>query len=394
MNYPSVTQVADWHNKVVLLRAGLNVPVGEAGEILDDFRLERSLPSINYLRERGAKVVVMAHIGREETESLKPVSEYLGEHFPVEFKEGFFVQDGLAGRIEELEEELGSAEEGRVWLLDNLRASSYEKANDADIAKLLSGIADSYVNEAFSVSHRSHMSLDALARACKECYLGLAYTEELDQLSLALDPPKRSIAIISGNKFETKLPLIERFLKEYQTVVVGGALANTLYKLLGHEIGKSIHESDFETEVEEALKKIAQKDNLYLPHIVIAGKGNGEKVVKTLEEIESDDYIYDCAPESLIELEETVRESRLLVWNGPLGYYEGGYTEGTQKLLEMAVESSTQSILGGGNTVDAARDLGFQKEVTFLSTGGGAMIEFLSSGTLPALEAISDSRTS
>ena len=385
MNILGLDSIHDWRGKIVIVRAGMNVPIEEDGSIADDFRLERVLPTISYLRDQEAKIVVISHIGRDTHQTLEPVATYLQQTLPVVFKPEFF-KDNLSQHIQELKQEIGQSDNGTIWLLDNLRQNPSEKENDMAIAQLLGDVGDVYVNESFSVSHREHMSMYALAQSIKPALAGYACEEEVTQLSLALRPPTGSIAVISGNKFDTKLPLINKFLNHYDTVVVGGALANTLYHLSGYEIGQSLYESDLDEETESSLRAILANEKLYLPAIVICSKGSGEKQAKHINEVEPDDYIYDIAPEGLIELEPLIAQSRLVVWNGPLGYYEGGYTEGTKRLLELLATSDTQSIVGGGNTVDAARDLGYEDQLSFLSTGGGAMIDFLTNGSLPALE--------
>lgn len=385
MNIPSISNISNWEGKTVLVRAGMNVPIDQDGVISDDFRLLRVLPTISHLSQEGAKVIVCSHIGRDTEDTLEPVAQYLSKTIDLEFKKDFFTGDILQN-IADLEQEVSDGVEGDIWLLDNLRQSPREKENDSEVAKALAAMIDIYVNESFSVSHRQHMSLDALAQASAVAVAGYACDEEVEQLGLTLDPPVHSIAVISGNKFETKLPLIQKFLGTYQTVVVGGALANTLYALSGYNVGKSLYEDQLSEEEKSQLHQVLQHEKIYLPAIVVCGQGNGEKEVKHISEVGDEDYIHDIAPEGLVDLEPAIEQSQLVVWNGPLGYYEGGYAEGTKRLLELITAVNTQSIIGGGNTVDAARDLGYEERVSFLSTGGGAMIEYLTQGSLPALE--------
>ncbi len=387
MNVQDISQIHDWKGKTVIVRAGMDVPVDSQGVITDDFRLERVLPTIHLMQAQEAKIVLIAHIGRDKEESLAPIARYLAQHIDIVFKEHFFLTN-TSESIQNLKQEINHAPVGTVWLLDNLRASEAEKNNSEELARQLAEIADVYVNEAFSVSHRKHMSMWALPKQMPQAVVGLSCMQEVEQLSLALDPPPQSVAVISGNKFATKLPLIKNMLKSYDTLVVGGALANTLYYMKGYHIGKSLFESDLDQETREDLEGIITNPALYLPAIVVCGKGGGEKIAKHISEVEEDDYIYDIAPEGLLDLEETISKAGLVVWNGPLGYYEGGYSEGTERLLELVASSRTQSIVGGGNTVEVARNLGFEQDISFLSTGGGAMINFLSERTLPALDVL------
>lgn len=385
MNIPLINSVNNWEGKTVIVRAGMNVPVEQDGSIADDFRLLRVLPTLSYLSNEGAKIVVISHIGREVDETLEPVAQYLSGNLDIIFKKNFF-QDNVTEHINELETEISDGDNGTIWLLDNLRQNQGEKENDGDLAAQLAQLADVYINESFSVSHRQHMSLHALPSKIPTSLAGYACGEEVEQLGLALSPPHNSLAVISGNKFDTKLPLIQKFLQLYDTVMVGGALANTMYALRGYNVGQSLYEDELDEETRQGLVAILENPKLYLPAIVVCGQGNGEKEIKHITEVTDGDYIYDIAPEGLVELEPIIEQSNLVVWNGPLGYYEGGYTEGTARLLDLVTSTNTQSIIGGGNTVDAARDLGYEEEVSFLSTGGGAMIDFLTNGSLPALE--------
>lgn len=370
----------------MLIRAGLNVPLDDEGAILDDYRLTSFLPTLLYLQEQGAKTIVVGHIGRDPETSLESVHRYIHKHIKTEFKQDFFNPDLVAGNIHLLQKELDASQDGSVYLLDNVRRNPGEKSNDAELAERLSAIIDVYINEAFPVSHRKHMSVHALAAQAPTAVAGLVMREEIDNLSMAIRPQGHSVAIISGNKFATKLPLIQQLSANYNRVLVSGALANTLYHLQGYEIGLSLYEPDLDQASQDALRDLMAQDALYVPAIVVCGKGNGEKHIKHITEVSADDYIYDTAPDGLVELEQDIAQADIIVWNGPLGYYEAGYSEGTKRLLELATAGEAQTIIGGGNTVDAVRDLGFQEQVSFLSTGGGAMIEFLTHGTLPALE--------
>ena len=302
MNVPTISHISDWQGKTVVIRCGMNVPLESDGTIADDFRLERVMPTISYLQEQEAKVVVISHIGRQVTDTLSPVATYLGKHLDVVFKEHFFKDLNQAG-VDALQEEINEAVNGTVFVLDNVRQNEGEKANDQDMATMLAQLGDVYVNESFSVAHRAHMSMHALPAAMPCALAGFACSEEIEQLSLALNPPAGSIAVISGNKFDTKLPLIQKFMKTYETVVVGGALANTLYALSGYEVGKSLYEDDLSEESQQELLSLLESNTLYVPAIVVCGQGNGEKEIKHISEVGPDDYIYDCAPEGLVELE-------------------------------------------------------------------------------------------
>ncbi len=386
----TLTQLGQLEGKTVIIRAGLNVPVDQDGVILDDYRIQKFLPTLHYLVEQEAKIIVVSHIGRAQTDSLAPVAQYIQKHIPVSFKENFFADNStIENNCNDLHTELEQAQSGSVFLLDNIRQTELEKENSEILGQQLGDLADVYVNEAFSVSHRSHTSLVSIPKFTKTSVTGMLCHEEIDQLSLALHVNKNAVAIIGGNKFATKLPLISQFLNKYSQVVVAGALANTLYSLSGYEIGTSVYESDLDSETQEALLDVLAHKNLYLPAIVVTVDAAKQTKTKHISEVLSTDAIVDIAPEGLIDLEKDLAEADFIVWNGPLGYYEGGYTQGTNRMLELiALNTFATSLVGGGNTVDAVRDADREQDMTFLSTGGGAMIEFLTHGTLPALDVL------
>lgn len=386
----TLADMSSLRDKIVLIRAGLNVPLDNDNIILDDFRILKFLPTLQYLVDREAKVVIIGHIGREKHDTLEPVAEYINKHIPLSFHKNFFADDTiLSEKCAELQKELEGARVGSVFMLDNIRQTALEKANNDDFAKLLGGIAEVYVNEAFSVSHRKHASMVGIPKHANTSVTGLLCHEEVEQLSFALQVNKNSVAVIGGNKFDTKLPLITNFLETYQTVVVAGALANTLYHLAGYEVGTSVCEKDLDEYVVESLQKVIVHDHIYLPALVIVQDIQGTKTVKHIAEVNKDDSIVDIAPEGLVDLEDSISKANIIVWNGPLGYYEAGHSDGTNRMLELiAGNSHANSLVGGGNTVDAVRDANRESDVSFLSTGGGAMIEFLTHQTLPALEVL------
>lgn len=384
MNIPTIQDIKEWEDKVVVVRAGLNVPLDDQGNIADSFRIDRVLPTLSYLYERDAKVVVLAHIGRQVTDSLAPVYQAINTVIPTTFVPEFFAHD-VESNIENLMREIQAHEGPGVWLLDNLRQCPGEQDNDQHLARLIAEHTDIYVNEAFSVSHRDHMSMTTLPRLCPSAVAGLGCSEEIEQLALALSPPNHSMAVVGGNKIASKIALIEQCLSRYETVLVGGALANTLYAHQGYPVGRSLYDPVDEEAMRLRMDAIVAHKALSLPQMVVCSQGGGEHVVKHINDVVVDDYIYDIAEPSIEEMADTVQDARLIVWNGPLGYYEAGYVEGTKHLLALLGQSSAQTLVGGGNTVDAVRDLGYEEAVSFLSTGGGAMVDYLTTGTLPAL---------
>lgn len=382
-----IRDIDEIHNKVVLVRAGLNVPLDAQGTVADDFRIQKIMPTITYLQEQGAKVIVLGHIGRDLNDSLSPVAQYISHWGAIVFKENFFAPDVYQNNLQELTQELETAASGTVYLLDNVRQNEKELLNDSTMAQGLAKIVDVYVNEAFSVSHREHMSVSALPRACAIKTIGFAFAQEIEHLVAAIDPPQKSVAIVGGNKFATKLPLINKLADTYNTVIVAGALANTLYHVAGYEIGRSVYDADMDNQMYSQLQELLRCENIFVPAIVQTENSQGEVKHKHVSELAADDAVYDAAAESFAEIEQEIQAAQLCIWNGPLGYYEQGYTQGSEFILDVINNTDGSVIVGGGNTVDLARGFASNKNI-FLSTGGGAMIDFITQGTLPGLEAL------
>ncbi|MFW0871305.1 MAG: phosphoglycerate kinase [Patescibacteria group bacterium] len=387
MILPSICEISNWQTKIVFVRASINVPLTETGEIADDYRLERILPTLHYLVDQEAIVIIIAHQGREKTEHLQAVYERLKQEIELDFFENFFAQDFDAS-LEKLREWIAQAEAGAVVLLDNVRATDKEKANDEDMASKLALLGELYINEAFAASHRKHMSLDALPRKCTRALAGFTCSEEVENLQIALEPRRGSVAIIGGNKASTKLPLIRQLLDSYEAVYVGGALANTLYKLAGYEIGRSVYEDKLDEDTQELAHLLLGDARLILPSQVVCEDSKGEVRTKDISLVAPDDAIYDIATEDITNFIDARIDAPLLVWNGPLGYLEGGYKQGTIALAEKIKEISGESIVGGGNTIDLLREHNLDQHIDFLSTGGGAMIHYLTHKSLPALYAL------
>lgn len=376
-------------NKIIV-RASLNVPL-EGETILDDYRLAKLVPLLQTLVARDCVTVICGHIGREPTQSLLPVYDYLKNHVEIDFFAGFFSEENdTATNMQKLDNMLAAAKPGHCILLDNVRATPQEKANDQQLAKALAQPFDIYINDAFPVCHREHMSVSALAKEFKTPIAGPTLVNEIKVLSKALDPAPGSLAVLSGNKFDTKLPLLKRLVESYQTVVVGGALANTLYSITGHEIGRSLYDDQLSDDDRQDLQDVMESDALYLPELVIVETESGIQEYKHVTQVLPGDVIYDIDPRAFSPLVDFAHDAPLMLWNGPLGYYEKGYREGTQGMLDLFGQSSGTTIIGGGNTVDLVRDLGMQDSISHLSTGGGAMIEYLAQGSLPVIDILLD----
>ncbi len=321
--------------KRVLLRLDLNLPLKD-GLVVDDYRLRRSLPTLNFLRRAGAKIIILSHLS-DSNVSLKPIAEYLNSKF-------------MPG----------------VEVLENLRRDPGEEKNDAEFAGRLARLGDIFINDAFSVSHREHASIVSLPKLLPS-YAGLLFEEEIKNLSRLLAPQRPFIVVLGGIKFSTKISSINKFLESADKIFIGGALANSFLKARGQDVGESIVDEDL-----ELLKLFLNHPKIILPN----------KVVR------ADNKIVDIAPESFAVIADELANARIILWNGPMGNFENNFIEGTKKLAELITSSKAFSVIGGGDTVAALSKLNLLEKFGFVSTGGGAMLEFLARGTLPGIEAL------
>jgi len=372
MQLPAIVDREDLKGVRVLLRSSLNVPL-EGGVVQSEFRIRRALPTLKYLRKAGARVVLVGHIGREPEESLRPVFDALKKHIEVSWS------DASVG--EEAKQVVDKMEDGDIVMLENLRRYPEEVANDVGFSKTLASLADMYVNDAFSVSHRRHASIVGVPNYLPG-YAGITFVEEYTALTKAMTPESPSLFILGGSKFETKLPLIERYADIYSEVFVGGALANDLFKARGLSVGKSVV-----SDIDLSGQSIVVNERVLLPIDVTVTNGELRRVTVP-EDVHDDEYIYDAGPKTIEMLRARMQDAKTILWNGPLGYYEHGFAEYTKQCAEEVARSSAHSIVGGGDTVAAIELLGLQAEFDFISTAGGAMLVFLETGTLPGIEAL------
>lgn len=360
--------------KRVLLRLDLNVPL-EGDVVRDDYRIRESLPTIEFLRSAGARLVIVSHIGKgKPTDTLRPVAEYLNKLFPT-----VFLPDLMNPENVRMSTEMA---DGDVLLLENLRHSKGEEENDPDFSKYLASLGDIYVNDAFSVSHRAHASVVGVVGLLPH-FAGIRFAAEIKRLSEAFTPAHPFLFILGGAKIETKMPLLKKFLERADKVVVGGAIANNFIKVAGNEIGDSVYDADELVGLETYLSH----ERLVIPHDVVVKNLAGSHCRK-VNEVAQGDMIVDVGTETIRSLESVIGEAKLIVWNGPLGFYEEGFTEGTKELLHLIAGSSATSIIGGGDTVALINDMGALEKFSFVSTGGGAMLDYLANETLPGLEAL------
>ncbi|MDE2041103.1 MAG: phosphoglycerate kinase [Patescibacteria group bacterium] len=357
----------------VLVRADFNVPV-QNGLVTDGFRIASTLPTIDFLRRKGARIILISHLEAIDggNGTLAPIADHLiklGQ--PVRFIKEWKSAHEIIERLDN----------GHCVLLENVRLFEGEKKNDPAFAAELASLADIYINDAFSVSHRQHASIVGVPKLLPS-YAGLQLEKEIANLSRAFDPSHPFLFILGGAKFETKLPLLEKFMKIADFVFVGGALANDLFKKKGYEIGQSLtSKGDID------LRRIADSAKLLLPVDVM----NQQQSIKAADSLDAADRIMDSGPKTVDLLHERINQAKFILWNGPLGLYEDGYRGPTlelAKLLAAATLRGALTIVGGGDTLAAIAALGIEKDFTFISTGGGAMLDFLAQGTLPGIEAL------
>lgn len=351
----SIEELGSLEGKKVLVRVDYNVPINQ-GKIEDDFRIKKSLPTLNFLLDKGAHLVLLTHLGKDGSASLEPVIEK------------FFEISGISRE--------------RVTFFENVRKFEGEENNDPEFAKQLAALGDIYVNEAFPVSHRPHASIVGVP-SLLPAYAGFQLKEEVQNLSHAfLEPKHPFLFILGGAKFSTKMPLVKKYLELADTVFIGGALLNDFLKARGLEVGKSlVSEEDY------GIQDILKSEKYFFHTDVVVDSG-GKLVNKKVEEIGKEDTILDTGEDTVKRLKEVIKEARLILWNGPLGKYEAGGDQGTKKVLKLVAESNAESIVGGGDTVALISEMGMEKDFSFVSTGGGAALDFLATGTLPGIKAL------
>ncbi len=372
MDYKTLKDLPNVKGVPILVRLDLNVPVQD-GKVADDYRIRKALPTVNFLKSKGAKVVLLSHI-EGDVKSLRPVFERLEKDLPISFCDDVLLRGS---------EYVATMAAGDVLLCENLRMYEGEKNNDQDFAKKLASLGKIYVNEAFSVSHRAHASIVGVPRILPS-FLGLQFEEEIKNLSLCFEPKHPFVFILGGAKFDTKMPLVEKFLNIADVLIVAGALANDIFKARGLQIGKSLF-SDSKLNLANHISN----PKIITPTDVVVLAADGARVIKNLEEIKPEDKICDAGPQSIKLFKTIIAQARTVLWNGPLGEYEHGFKEPTLKIAEsIAGTSDAFSVVGGGDTVAAISELGMEQRFSFVSTGGGAMLDFLANETLPGIEAL------
>lgn len=370
-------------NIPILVRAALNVPI-ENEKIVDNYRLRRVVQTIRFLAERRAKVVIISHIGEQGTETLAPVAAALGRLVSnVSFcPTTVDIQARAAIR---------ALAPGHVLVLENLRRNKGELHNDTAFARDLAALADIFVQDSFDTCHRLHASIIGVPKFLPS-YAGLLIEEEIRELSRAIKPAHPALAIIGGAKFSTKEAMLTAFLKTYDHVFVGGALANDFLKASGVRIGTSRVSGTNDT----LLRRLLVNPKLALPIdslVVPADKvelpdARTYARIAALGQIQDDEVIIDHGPGTSTLLEHLVQKAKTVLWNGPLGIYERGFVDTTDTLARAIAASNAHSVVGGGDTAASIANLGLLSRFSFVSTGGGAMLDYLAKGTLPGIMAL------
>lgn len=376
-------------NKKILVRVDYNVPI-QGRKVMDTERIEASLDTINWLTSKGGVVVLCSHFGRPEGKrnrkySLKVVVPTLKKLLG---KKITFVSDCIGEKRDKV---IAKAKPGEVILLENVRYYPGEEAGDAEFAGKLAAGMDLYVNEAFSASHRAHASVVAVTKILPS-YAGYSLQREVENLKKVLVKPKKPFVMVSGGaKISDKIDFLKALTKKIDVLILGGGMANTFLAAEGYEVGKSLYEPDFIDSAEE-IKREAEENGVefILPDdVVVAKKINGfaRAKNKSIEEVEKSDYIVDVGPKSVAKFSEPLKFAGTVFWNGPVGIAEyKNFAGGTIGVAKIVSDSKSVSVIGGGDTVSAVKNLNLKFD--FISTGGGATLEYLAKGNLPGIEAL------
>jgi phosphoglycerate kinase len=380
----------DLRGKRVFIRADLNVPI-EDGRITDDTRIRASVPAIKDAVDRGAAVVmVTSHLGRpkegqfDEKESLAPVAKRLSELLEIDVP---LIRNWVEGP--EVTDKLRHGPSGRVFLLENCRFNKGEKKDDEGLARKIAALCDVYVNDAFGTAHRAEATTHGVARFAPVAVAGPLMAAELDALGKALASPKRPlVAIVAGSKVSTKLTVLAELAKKVDSLIVGGGIANTFLLAAGKPIGKSLAEPDLVAEA----KRVAASTDVPLPEdvvVAVEASARARTATKPVAEVDADEMILDIGPRTAAAFAERLKRAGTIVWNGPVGMFEiDAFAKGTAAIGQAIADSSAFSIAGGGDTVAAINKFGIAGRIDYISTAGGAFLEFLEGKTLPAVAAL------
>ena len=381
----------DLMGKRVFIRSDLNVPVAD-GKVTSDARITASMATIEFALKAGAKVMVTSHLGRpeegvySEENSLQPVADVMSAKLgkTVRLVKGWLSESAPAGSM--------TMQNGELILLENCRFNIGEKKNNDELAKKYAALCDIFVMDAFGTAHRAEASTHGIAKYAPVACAGILLTNELEALTKALLNPKRPmVAVVGGSKVSTKLSVLESLSEKVDQLVVGGGIANTFLKAAGYEIGKSLCEEDLVPTAKMLMEKMAKR-NASIPiavDVVCAKRfaADAPATNKDAASVAADDMIFDIGPQSAAELVKVLNNAGTIVWNGPVGVFEfDQFGEGTKTLAHAIADSEAFTLAGGGDTIAAIQKYGIESKINYISTAGGAFLEFLEGKTLPAVE--------
>lgn len=388
MDIRSITE-ASVENKRVLVRVDFNTPLDAHGNVANDKRIRAALPTINYLTENKAKVVILTHVGRPKGERVEKLQTNAVARKLSELIEKKVVKaDEVFG--DDVEKKINEMNSGDVIMLENVRFYPEEKENDSEFSKKIANLADIFVNDGFGVSHRSHASITGIPKYLP-AYAGFLLEKEIKTLSEVRDNPEKPLIVVMGGvKLETRIPMIEQFIEKADKILFGGAMIFTFYKAQGKNIGKSLlDEAHIET-AKMLLEKYPEK--LVLPIDIVAAKEfkeNAEQKTVSVDEIQDDEIGLDVGEKTIKEFAQICSDAKTIVWNGPLGAFEiKPFNKGTFDFATEIAKTNARTIIGGGDTAAAVEEANLQDKMSFISTGGGASLMLLEGKKLPGVEAL------
>ncbi len=389
----SIKNELNLNQKKILLRLDLNVPLSN-GKITDTTRIDKILPTINFLLKNESKIIILSHVGRPKGKvvdslSLKPICENL----QIKLKQSIKL---ISKNIKEIKsDDLFNGHDQKIVILENLRFYEEEEKNDSIFAKHLASLADIYINDAFSCSHRAHASIFEITKFLPS-YAGLQLNLEIDALTKITSEIRRPITcIIGGSKITSKINIIKNLIPKFDNIIIVGGMANNILKYRGYEIGKSIQENDCDQIIGEIFS-LSKKESckIIYPEDIITGKSlNGLAQIKELNEVSKDELILDIGPKTIKTINQLIEESSTILWNGPAGYFENsnfakGSIEIAKKIVEKNKNNTIYSVAGGGDTVALLNNVDATKYFNFVSTAGGAFLEYLEGKELPGIKAL------
>ena len=389
----SIKEYNNLNKKKVLLRLDLNVPI-KNGVITDETRINKILPTINFLLSKNSQIIVVSHIGRPKGKknkdlSMKPICENLEKKINKKIKL-------ISNNIFDLKKDnLFKGDDDQIVFLENIRFYEEEEKNDTSFAKQLAGMADLFVNDAFSCSHRAHTSVSKVAQFIPS-FAGIQLETELSALKKVTTETKKPVTcIIGGSKISTKIGIIKNLIPRFNNIIIVGGMANNILSHKGNSIGKSIKEDNCEVIIEEIFKTLKEHScSITFPNDVLVGKNlNDVSKVRELNEIEDDDLILDIGPKTINTIKSIINTTQTVLWNGPAGYFENpNFAKGSYEIAKMIIEknkkNSIYSVVGGGDTIALINEINAVKDFNFVSTAGGAFLEYLEGKDLPGIKAL------